>query len=125
MNRAELLAKAKRRYIEVDGVKMQSLTELELSNLRGVWAKRFNDMEDGKYDPEAMAKAPRELLACVLVNEDNSRMFTASQEDLDAIGSLDPEFFSKLHDAARVHVGLDKEDPEVKRNEGKSEEATA
>jgi hypothetical protein len=125
LNREQLLAKAKRRYVECEGVRMQSLTELELSNLRGLWAKRYSDMEKGQFDPVAMAKAPRELLACVLVNDDGSRMFTSSQEDLDAIGGLDPEFFGKLHDAARSHVGLDRDDPEVDRNEGKSEEATA
>ena len=123
LTRDQLLKKAQRRYTEYEGVRLQSLTELEVSVLRGIWAKRYSGMDEQHPDVELLAKGPRELLAMTIVDENGERMFSSDQEDLELIGSMDPEFFRPLHEAARVHVGFD--DKEVDRNEGKSEEATA
>lgn len=120
--REQLLKKAVRRYTEFEGVRLQSLTELEVATLRGIWSKRYSTMPEGKPDLEQIAKGPRELLAMVMVDDNGDRLFTSSEDDLAAIGSLDPKFFDRLHEAAREHVGFD--DKEVDRNEGKSEEAT-
>lgn len=122
LSRAELLKKAVRRYTEVDGVRMQSLTELELSTLRGVWGKRFAGKEE--MDMGLYALGQRELLAMVMVDDNGERLFKSTKDDLDTIGELPPEVFNSLANGAAKHVGL-VTDQEVDRNEGKSETATA
>ena len=123
--RAELLAKAARRYAEHEGVRFQSLTELELTALRGIWAKRVQGMDEKTFDMSVLSLQDREILSRTLVDSEGVRLFGDEMADLDAIGAMDNVLFESLSNFARQHVGLTKLSQEVDRNEGKSEEATA
>lgn len=125
LTRKELLAKAQRRYAEHEGVRFQSLTELELTALRSVWSKRIQGMDEKNFDSSVFALNARELLQQTMVDETGEKLFKSTTEDLDAIGSLDSELFASLHEFARKHTGIDRDNAEVDRNEGKSDAATA
>lgn len=114
-SRDELLKYAKRRYIEVDGVRIQSLTELELSELRTRWAIRY---EKSKEIDLVMR---RETIAAVIVDDSGSRMF--SESEVHIIAEWDGAITERIYRAAREHCGFNDAD-EVNTQEKKSEPTT-
>lgn len=114
-NKEQILSMTNRRYDEVDGIRIQSLNELELSTLESLWAKRFQD--------EGMSlKMRAELLAMCIVDENGNRVFATSEDDISAIQSMDSKVSAPLYRACRVHVGLD--DPKDLEAMGKGSEET-
>lgn len=104
--RAEILASTKRRYTEVDGVRIQSLTEIELSTLRGIWASRYD--KDKPLD----LTSRRELFVMTVVDENGNREFT--NEDVELLGEVDGSVVERVYEAAAKHVGLRDEDEVAK-----------
>jgi hypothetical protein len=98
-NREEILALTKRRYVEVDGVRLQNLTEYEQSVLESRWANRYEESK------ELDLSMRRELLSVCIVDEDGVRIFKNTEVDL--LKNLDSAVTKKLYDAARVHCGMD------------------
>ncbi len=98
--KADILAQCKRRYTEVDGVRLQSLTEWELSVLRTRWHSRMKNEQEG-----TLALMTLELLALCMVDDDGERLF--SDKEVGDLKSLDSKFAQKLNEACRVHCGLD------------------
>jgi hypothetical protein len=115
-SKAEILSQCKRRYIEVDGVRLQSLTEWEMSNLRSRWHSRMN-----KQDDSVLALMTVDLLAVCIVDEEGNRLF--SDKEAGELKSLDSKFAQRLNEACRIHCGLDDDGSEVDDLEKKSEEA--
>lgn len=114
--KAEILSKCQRRYKEVDGIRIQSLTEWELSNLRSRWHSRMK-----KEDGSTLALMTIELLALCIVDDEGERLFADSE--IGELKSLDSKFSQKLNDACRSHCGLNDDGSEVDDLEKKSEEA--
>jgi len=110
--REELMRMAKRTYQTVNEVRLQSLSELEVSNLRAIWAQRFND--EG-YS----LRSRQELLAMCIVDDDGKRLFGSTQADLDDIGSLDAKVTAPLYEACVKLCGLDADNDEVDKAEKK------
>lgn len=111
--REEILALTKRRHIVSNGVRLQSLSEVELSTLKGLWADRY-----GKSEKVDLVNR-RELVAVCAVDEDGNRLFT--NEDVEALGAIDGQFLEAVYEDAAKHVGLRKDDSEVDKTEKKSE----
>lgn len=124
LSKADLLKRASRTYIDVEDVRIQSLTELERTALEGLFAKRLQEHRES--DVEAQLKAIHrnhcELLIWTLVDNDNVRMFEMGDESVAQVGSMSPDLFGKLHSAARKHVGFGNDDKEVDDNLKKSSE---
>lgn len=114
--RAELLQMAQRSYADVDGVRLQSLTELERSSLDSIWGERYN-----KTKSIDMVMR-RELLVLCIVDDQGTRLFADNEVAL--LGSMDSKIISKLYEAARKLTGMD-DDGEVAKNEKKSDVTTA
>lgn len=101
--RAELLESASRRHIEVSGVRLQSLTELERSSLQSMWSERY---EKTKKINIALSRA--ELLVASIVDPLGAPMFTSA--DYPIFGSLDAKSVDVWYLAARKHSGFDEDD---------------
>ena len=114
--KAEILSQCKRRYTEVDGIRLQSLTEWELSNLRSRWHSRMKKDDDG-----ILGLMTVELLALCIVDDEGVRMF--SDKDVGELKNLDSKFTQKINAACRTHCGLDDDGSEVEDLEKKSVEA--
>jgi hypothetical protein len=121
MTKAELFAKAKRRYTEVDGVRIQSLTELEKINVRGLWSKRAKELpkDDKVAESEHVDRMNAELLVLTLVDESGNRLF--ADNEISEVQTLDSVMFDTLADAAYEHCFPRKGKP-VEANEKKSED---
>lgn len=113
-NKAEILALTKRRFTEVDGVRLQSLSELELSSLESRWAQKFRE-GNGVLHPAMRA----ELLVATIVDEDGKRVF--ADNEVSQLSELDGGVAKKLYMKAREHCGMD-EDEDSEKLEKKSEE---
>lgn len=111
--REELLADAERDYAEVDGVRLQSLTELERSALESLWTERYS-----KSKTVDMVMR-RELLVRSIVDDAGKRMFADSEVAL--LGAFKPRLVAKLYAEARVLSGFD-DGAEVDKQEKKSDE---
>lgn len=122
----ELLARAQRQYTEVDGVRLQSLTELELTNLNSKWMQRHKAAggEDADADAalDVIALMRVELLALSIVDENNVRMFTLSPADIDELRTFPKDTLETWYKAARAFNHMDRD--EVEANEKKLPEAT-
>lgn len=112
-SRAELLQYAERSYEVVDGVRLQSLTELELCDLRMKWGKRY---EESKTIDMVMR---REVLVASIVDADGERIFQDGEESL--LANWKGSITNKLYRAARALSGLDDETSE---DEAKKSETT-
>lgn len=131
LSREELLVKAGRRYatLEPHGVKFRSLTELETSNLEGLWFSRLQKLNDGESEPPVdaayafMAQQKSELLALTLVDDEGAPMFAANETDV--IRSMDPELVDELYAFARAHCRMDKSDKAKELAEKKSDATPA
>jgi len=88
----------KRRYDVVSDIRIQSLTEVELSTLRGIWASRYG--ESKVID----LTSRRELFVMTVVDDAGARLF--ANEDVDALGELDGVVVEEVYEAAAKHVGL-------------------
>lgn len=108
------MASAKRDYIEVDGVRLQSLTELEKSNLDALWGERY-----GKNDEVDMVMR-RELVVVSLVDDEGNRLF--KDDEVDVLGDFKASDIAKWYRAARKHSGFDLSDVEAQE---KKSDATA
>jgi hypothetical protein len=114
-SRQELLKLAARKYQEVDGVRLQSLTELERSNLQSSWGERFDNDDDDAFDRSAMFAMRRELLVACIVDDNGDRIF--QMEEADLIGQWDAAFVAKLHDAAHILCGFSDPEVDIKKSE--------
>lgn len=114
--RAELMQYANREFTEVDGVRLQSLTELELSDLKVVWGKRYEKSKDIDLVMR------RELLVRTIVDEGGNRIFT--DVDIDVLATWRSPVTERLYQAARKLCGMDEESGAVEA-EKKSEPTTA
>jgi hypothetical protein len=114
-NREEILALAKRRFVEVDGIRLQNLTEYEQSKLEARWASRYEETK------ELDLTMRRELLAVCIVDDEGTRIFKSNE--VDALKDIDAAVTKKLYEACRVHCGMD-EAKVVAKLEKKSEEIT-
>jgi len=106
MTKDQIYAKAKRRYTEVSGICLQSLTELERINLRGAWGKRAKELP--KDDPAAFsehsAKSDSELLVCVIVDGEGGNRVFADTDAAELRENFDGGLFDALADAAWKHA---------------------
>lgn len=100
--REDLLALAKRRYVDNQGFRIQSLTEFELSQLQGMWQERYSKTK--KLDP----RMRRELIAVCLVDDEGKRLFKTEEADL--LAEIDAKVTETLYRACREHNGMDEED---------------
>jgi hypothetical protein len=117
-SRQDLEKFACREYDEVNGVRLQSLTEMELSMLRSSWGERFNKNKDNAMN---VANMRVDLLAASIVDDDGVRIFSDGEASL--LFGWKSSITEKLYNAARVLSGLDADD-EVDEAEKKSEETT-
>ena len=106
---------ASRRYDEVQGIRLQSLTELELSKLESLWAQRYHDTK--QMNPVMR----RELLCLCIVDDEGNRIF--SNDEVDALAELDGGVTSQLYSTCRVLCGLD-EPSDAGKKAKKLEETT-
>lgn len=104
--RADLLALAQRRYTEVDGWRLQSLTELERSSLQSLWSERYEKTKKIQF-----SRMRSELLIQTLVDDAGCQILTA--EDVTAFAAADPVAIDQLYYASREHSGFD----EAKKDE--------
>lgn len=74
--RAELQQYATRQYVEEDGVRLQSLTELEMSSLRTLWGQRYEKTKTTDL------RMRRELLVACIVDDEGNRLFDDDEADL-------------------------------------------
>lgn len=111
-SREELMQYASREYREVDGVRLQSLTELELSELRALWGERYSQSRDIDLIMR------RELLVASIVDADGELIFDEDETDL--LASWKGSVTERLYRAARDLNAMDDED-EVDEQEKKSE----
>jgi hypothetical protein len=115
--REEILALSKRRYGSFEGIRFQSLTEAELSTLRGIWAGRFGGREENSTAPVDLTSRA-ELLAATIVDESGNRMF--ANDEVDLISTIDSLVSEPLHKAIEQHCGLTAKDDKVDKLEKKS-----
>ena len=114
-SRAELLQFAKRDHVEVDGVRLQSLTELEISELETLWGKRYRETEDIDLVMR------RELLVRCIVDDAGHRLFDDTEVDL--LGQWPSRVVVKLYASCRDLCGMnDSRAKAVDDAEKKSEE---
>lgn len=113
-SKAQILAMTKRRYTEFGGVRLQSLSELELSALESRWASKFREL-GGKLHPAMRA----ELLATVIVDDEGNRVF--SDSEVDQLSALDGGLAKSLYLKAREHCGMD-DDEDMEKLEKKFDE---
>ncbi len=119
LTREEIRAKAKRKTVVVEGIQLQSLTEAEMSTLRGIWANRSTGRPEGEQPThEELSRARRELVALSIVGDDGKRIYTTDDADLAEISEFDSWLFDKLYDAA---TDLSDRKSEVDAQEKKSE----
>jgi len=121
--REEIKAMGKRRYDSVQGIRIQSLNELEISTLQGVWGKRFSDLNDDgdAFDENAFSVSRlnrRELVAMSVVDAEGERVY--GNDEVEEVGELSPDLVESLYNAAEKLSGLSKAD-EVDKAEKKSE----
>jgi hypothetical protein len=116
LTREQILAKTARRYTVSQGARLQNLTELELSTLRGIWASRYGEDIGGPVD----LTSRRELLVMCLVDANGDRLFT--NDEVVALGALDGAFSEAIYEDAATHCGMRRAvDKEVTKLEKKSE----
>lgn len=115
-SRAELLKYAQREYVEVHGTRLQSLTELELSDLRVLWGRRYEKSKDLDLVMR------RELLVRVIVDDEGQRCFT--DDEVTLLAEWRSTVTEALYQAARKLCGMDVTDG-VDEAEKKSEATTA
>jgi hypothetical protein len=120
-SREEILALTKRRYTEVDGICLQSLSEVEMSTLRGLWATRAGDIEsaDDETKHKTYLQGRSELLCMTIVDGSGQRVF--SNDDIAVVQQIDHDVFERLYDAAAKHTGLAAKSDEVDKLEKKSD----
>jgi hypothetical protein len=116
-SREEILALSKRRYGTYEGIRFQSLTEGELSTLRGVWAGRYAGRGEDVSAPFDLTSR-RELLVVAIVDESGKRIFANDEADL--LADLDSEVTEALHAAISAHCGIDRDEKAVDKIEKKS-----
>lgn len=114
-SRAELLKLAERDYVEKDGVRLQSLSELELSELRTRWGTRYNAHK--KLD----LVMRRELLVACIVDDNGDRIF--SDDEIELLGGWNGSVTERLYEECRKVCGLDLDD-EVEETVKNSEATT-
>jgi hypothetical protein len=121
--REEIKAMGKRRYDSVQGIRIQSLNEMEISTLQGVWGKRYSELEkdDEGFSEDGFnvsRQNRRELVAMSVVDEDGERVF--GNDEIDEVGTLGPDLVAELNEAAEKLSGIFKAD-EVDSLEKKSD----
>ena len=115
-SKAEILALAKREYMEVDGFRLQSLTDLELSDLRFAWGQRA----DKNQSSFSLIRA--ELVGYSLVDDEGKRIF--SDEEFSEISQLPSAVVTPLYEACRELNGMDLDDEEDIEEQAKKSEET-
>lgn len=114
LSKTELLTRCQRRFIDVSlpdagVVKLQSLTELERSQLE---LRMFD--KAGKVAVSKLPEAKLRTLAACMVGEDQQRLFTdAEWGDLQ---SLDSGIIAVIYSACLKHIGF--EDDEIEELSG-------
>jgi hypothetical protein len=114
-SREELMQYASREYREVDGVRLRSLTELEMSELRTLWGERYNRTK------ELDLAMRRELLVASIVDDQGELIFEEDEADL--LTDWRSKATERLYRAARDMNGMDED--EVDDLEKKSEPTSA
>lgn len=110
--RAELLKFAQRNYKEVREVRLQSLSELELSELRTRWGLRYNETK------QMDLVMRRELLVACIVDDEGNRIF--NDDEVGLLADWNGAVTELLYEECRVLCGLDEEaevDATVKNSE--------
>jgi hypothetical protein len=106
LTREKLLLSTQRRYTEVDlpdgKVRLQSLTDLE----RGEYNSEMLH-DDGSVDKEAVKSGTAKLLVRMMVDEEGVLLF--HKEEWPVIANMDSLVTEKLGDAAREHVGFNRD----------------
>lgn len=122
MAKSDVLAKLGRRYIEVRGIWIQSLTELERINLRGAWSKRYAALDEKDNEAKALHsdRSDAELLVSVIVDSEGGNRVFADNE-IDELRGVDSLMFSELVDAAFEHCFNGDSKKAVATNEKKSD----
>ena len=117
LTKQQILEKfSKRRYAEHEGIRLQSLTELEQSKLDAMWGMRWSETKT--LDPVMR----RELLALCIVDQDGKRCF--SNEDVEVLGDMDGGICTELYEKCRELCNMDGKVDSGKVAK-KSEETTA
>lgn len=104
--RAEILKLAEREYAEVEGFRIQSLTELEIEELQGLWSERYGETK--KLDLQTR----RELLVRVIVDENGDRIF--KDDEIGLLAGIRGKVLMKVHAKARELSGFDLGDDDEK-----------
>lgn len=104
-NREDLKQFAKRRYDEVLGVRLQSLTDLEQSKIEALWGKRFNETGE----PDLVMR--RELLVLCIVDDNGDRIFGNDEVDLleDWDGAVTGELYLACRDLCHMDIQVSSE----------------
>lgn len=98
-SRKELMAYASRKHVDVDGVRLQSLSELEKAKLDALWGERYNATK------QVDMVMRRELVVACIVDDDGNRLFLDSEVDL--LGEWDAGIIGQLYEACRKLCGFD------------------
>lgn len=113
MSKEQFLAKSSRRYIEHEGVRLQSLTAKEYFE----WEADRIDYAKGKVTKEKIVTSRPKLLSLMIVDEDGKRMFPDHRE----LDGLDSKWIGDLYDAAMSHAGFADKDDDEKKDEEETE----
>lgn len=110
-SKADFAKFEEREFVVIDGIRLQSLTELERSNLEGEWSDRYG--KNKKVD----LVMRRELIVRSIVDESGARIFDDS--DISVIARWNGKITSKLYKACRDISGFDegKEDEDEKNSD--------
>lgn len=98
MNKEQFLARNARRYVEHEGVRLQSLTAKEYFE----WEADRIDYAKGKVTKEKIVSSRPKLLSLMIVDDEGKRMFPNYRE----LDELDSKWIGDLYDAAMLHAGF-------------------
>ncbi len=98
--REQILARTQRRYLEVDGYRIQSLTATEVA----MWEAGRIDWDKGRVTAESLATSKPRLLALCLVDDDGQRLFKDHEYGL--IAHTDASILS-IYDACVKHCNIE------------------
>ena len=112
LTREALFQKTERRYRDVDlpngeKARLQSLNELERAEHNSELLK-----DDGSVDKEKLKLATCRLLRMMLVDADGNEILHDS--DIEVLLQIDSAVMEVIGDAAREHIGWNKDKPEKK-----------
>lgn len=107
LTKESLFKKTERRYVDVplpggEVARLQSLTELERAEHNASLLK-----DDGSVDKSKLKNATSQLLVMMLVDENGEQIL--HDHEVDTLLGVDSLVMEILGDAAREHIGWDKD----------------